>query len=348
MQRRNLIRGLSAMAALPLLPRMAWANPSPPPLSLLAAGPDGGQTSRWADASALALAANFPGNPAVLTQPDGGLDGVTGANQFDALVVPDGNTAAVLPGAALIAWITGDPRVHFDPTHWVTVMAGVGSGVLVVRTANGDVPDVEALRAMAPLRLAADSPQSDDLAALLALERMGVGLAPVFGLHDRSAKTAAFMSGAADAVFLAGEGVPEDIAPFSANNGVPVFCLGMPAAAGGVQPDALFPGLPDAIAYSNVIASPLDAAYRAAAAAARLDFIIVLPKLTDPGAVAQWRGAATGAAATPAMQAAASASDIVLVPSPVAAAALMEIQEAQNNQSALQAFLVQRFGWQPG
>jgi hypothetical protein len=122
----------------------------------------------------------------------------------------------------------------------------------------------------------------------------------------------------------------------------------MPAAAGGVQPDALFPGLPDAIAYSNVIASPLDAAYRAAAAAARLDFIIVLPKLTDPGAVAQWRGAATGAAATPAMQAAASASDIVLVPSPVAAAALMEIQEAQNNQSALQAFLVQRFGWQPG
>ena len=81
-------------------------------------------------------AAGFPGRPQIMTQPVGGLDGVTGANRLDALVVPDGKTAAILPGAALIAWLTGDSRVHFDPTRWVPLMAGANSGVLVVRAAR--------------------------------------------------------------------------------------------------------------------------------------------------------------------------------------------------------------------
>jgi hypothetical protein len=346
MKRRNFVRNLGAAAVWPFLPRLAWSAATAP-LTLLAAGPDGAQTSRWADAWALAMAPNFPGAPGMVTATDGGLDGVSGANRLDALVVPDGKTAAILPGAALIAWLTGDPRVHFDPTHWVPVVAGLGSGVLVVRSANGAAPTADALRGMAPLRLAADSPQSNDLAALLALERMGVALAPVFGLRDADAKTAAFISGQVDAVFLSGEGVAEDAAPLASAGGLPVFCLGNLAANGSALPDPLFPGLADAIAFSGVASSPLDTAYKAAAAAARLDFITVLPKLTDPGAVAQWRGAALAATAAPAMVAAASASDITLAPLPIAAAALLALRAAQSNQPALQAFLVQRFGWQP-
>ena len=281
------------------------------------------------------------------TTSDGGLDGVTGANRLDALVVADGRTAAILPGLALIAWLTGDDRVHFDPTRWVPVLAGIGSGVLVARL-NGQPPSLATLRAAAPWRLAADEPQSNDLAALLALQRMGVKTAPVFGLHDTAAKTQAFVAGEADAVFLCGEGVPEDIAPLAANGGVPAFCLGTIAADGSTQPDPLFPGLPDAIAFSGTPKSPLDDAYRAAAAAARLDFLMVLPKLSDPGAVAQWQAAAAAGIATPALAAAARASSITLQPAPVVAAQLAALALGAEAQPRLQAFLSSSFGWQPG
>ena len=315
------------------------------------AGPAGDLISRWGNACALAITPNFPGAPPLVPQPGGGLDGVTGANQLDALVVPDGRTAAILPGAALIAWLTGDPRVHFDPTRWEPVMAGRNSGVLVVRSASKVAPTVAMLRAMPPLRLAADEPQSNDLAALLALERMRVHAEPIFGLRGTAAKSQAFIAGDADAVFLSGEGVPEDIAPLSANGGVPAFCLGFAGAggaAGGGAGDPLFPGLPDAVTFSGLPASPLDATYFAAAAAARMDFLMVLPRLTDPGAVAQWRGAAAGAVTAPALAAAASASSIGLVLAPDISAELTALQPAQGTQAQLQTFLAQRFGWQPG
>ncbi len=347
MKRRELIQGLGMAAALAGLPDRP-ARAAAAALALLVAGPAGEQTSRWGNACALAMAPNFPGAPQLVPQPNGGLDGVTGANRLDALVVPDGKTAAILPGAALIAWLTGDPRVHFDPTRWEPVMAGRNSGVLVVRSASKAAPTVAALRAMPPLRLAADQPQSADLAALLALERMQVHAEPVFGLRGTAAKSQAFISGQADAVFLAGEGVPEDIAPLSANGGVPVFCLGFTGADGAVAGDPLFPGLPDAVSYSGLPASPLDANYRAAAAAARMDFLLVLPRLTNPGAVAQWRGAATSAVAAPALVAAASASSIGLVLAPTISAELATLQPAQGTQAQLQTFLAQRFGWQPG
>jgi hypothetical protein len=347
MKRRRMIGGLATVSLLPFGVGRAWADGAVP-LSLLVAGPDGAQTSRWGDAVALAMTPGFPGAPTIVTQPVGGLDGVTGANRLDALVVPDGATAAILPGAALIAWLTGDSRAHFDPTRWVPLMAGGSSGVLVVRARGNHAPNLNDLRAMAPLRLAADQPQSSDLAALLALARLNVATAPVFGLRDTDAKTRAFMSGEVDAVFVCGEGVPEDIAPLTAGGGVPVFSLGAQAVDGSVTVDPLFPALPDVIGFSGSATPFLDAAYRAAAAAARLDFLVVLPRLTDPGAVAQWRQAANGAMLSPALTAAASASSVSLQAAPVASAALGALSSVLTEQTHLQAYLAKSFGWQPG
>jgi hypothetical protein len=342
-RRRQCLVGLYAAALLPFAAGRALAQMGAPSLSLMVAGPDGEQISRWSDACAFALSPCFPGQPNIITRPDGGLDGVTGGNQFDALVAPDGKTAAILPGAALIAWLTGDVRVHFDPTRWEPVMAGMNSGVLVARLGT-KAPSLANLRAMAPLRLAASTPQSNDLAALLALQRCGVKTAPVFGLHDQDSKTAAFIAGSVDAVFLAGEGVPEDIAPLAANGGVPVFCLG--TLDGSTDP--LFPGLPDAVAFGGGGKTPLDAAYHAAAAAARLDFLMVLPKLTDPAAVASWRRAAATAITAPGLAAAASASSITLQPATAGAAQLAALAAGLPEQAGLQAFLSTSFGWQPG
>jgi hypothetical protein len=220
--------------------------------------------------------------------------------------------------------------------------------VLVARLPAGGAPDLTTLQAMAPMRLAADEPQSNDLAALLAMARLNVPAAPVFGLRGRGTKLRAFVAGEVDAVFLSGEGVVEDVAPLVASGGVPVFCLGSMGADGAVGPDPLFPGLPDVIAFSGHAAPFLDSAYRAAAAAARLDFVMVLPRLTDPGAVAQWRQAGEAAIAAPAMAAAARASSISLTGAPAAAASLAALNLVAADQTSLQAYLVKSFGWQPG
>lgn len=348
MQRRQVIAGLVAASMVPMGLRRAWADGGIGPLTLLVAGPDGEQTSRWGNACALAMQAAFPGQPQIIPQPVGGLDGVTGANRLDTLVVPDGRTAAILPGAALIAWLTGDSRVHFDPTRWVPLMAGANSGVLVVRLPKGGAADLNALKAVTPLRLAADQPQSNDLAVLLALARLNVQTAPVFGLRDIDAKTRAFVAGEVDAVFVSGEGVPEDIAPLSASGGVPVFSLGLQAPDGTITADPLFPALPSVVAFSGNAAPFLDTVYRAAASAARLDFMVVLPRLTDPGLVAQWRQAANAAIAAPALAAAASASSVTLQPAPTLTAALGAMTLGALDQTNLQAFLAKSFGWQPG
>jgi hypothetical protein len=344
MKRRMILAGVAA-SALPFARARAGAGAEN--LNLLVAGPDGEQTSRWGDACALALSAGFPGAPNILAQTAGGLDGVTGANRLDALVVPDGHTAAIIPGAALIAWIMGDTRVHFDPTRWVPVLGGTNSGVLVTRF-GAKPPSLAALTAFAPLRLAADAPQSNDLAALLALQCLNVPTSPVFGLRGAEDKTRAFIAGQVDAVFLCGEGVPEDIAPLSANGGVPTFCLGQTDITGAVIADPFLPGIPTVAQFAGATNAPLQSAFAAAAAAARLDFFMVLPKLTDPDSISAWRLAAQTALNGTGLQAAASASDILLQSDPGIAANLAALNLSPADQSSLMAFIARRFGQQAG
>ena len=344
---RRLLLGLgAAFAGAGLIsPNRSWAD-NPTGYALLAAGPDGALISRWADACALALGPGFPGSPVLQVEPIGGLDGVTGANKFDALVVPDGSTAAIFPGATLLAWLTGDSRVHFDPTHWVAVMAASNAGVLVVRQSSQVTPTRQTIQVGGSLKLAVDQPQSNDLAVLLALARMGVPISPIFGLRGTDAKTKAFLAGEADAVFLCGEGVPEDIAPLAANGGVPVFSLGQLGDDGTLTTDPLFPALPTVESFAPVSTdTPYAAAYQAAAAAARLDFLVTLPHLTDPGAEALWQQAALAAIGTAALGAAADASSVRLRTSAATAAELAALSLSPSDQLGLQNFLQTRFGW---
>jgi hypothetical protein len=343
MKRRQVLATLAAA----LVAGKARADAVSGPFSLLVAGTDGGAMARWGNALAQALSTGFPNNPAVLAQTVGGLDGVTGANQLDTQVMPDGKTAALVPSAALFAFLTGDSRVHFDPTHWTPVLAGATSGVLVVRGQAGSPLDLDALKALAPLRIAADTPQGPDLAALLAVARLGITLAPTFGLRGINAKAEAFNNGAVDAVFLFGENTPAEVSAARAAGAQAVFCLGTLNTEGAVQPDPLFPDLPDALAYGGSISSPLDAAYQAAAAAARLDFSLVLPHLTDPDSVALWADAATNAAQDPAFSSAASASGVALQAAAVLANALPALSLSPADQDALQSFLAKALGWQP-
>ncbi|MGC9270899.1 hypothetical protein [Acidiphilium sp.] len=316
-----------------------------PSYNILVCGPRGGQTDRWARAVRQGLGHSLSPNRPIGLRSVGGQDGVTGANRLQTLVVPDGQTAAMLPSEAVIAFLTGDPRVHFQPGDWIPVMAGLNAAVLVVRGGLRRLADA------APIRLAAVSPESPDLAALLAFQRLGVATAPVFGLRGASAVARAFAAGEADAVLLAGEEIPADAAPLMAEGGVAIATLGVVDDEGQVVADPLFPDLPTvhAIAIArgaSPLPLPLDQAFRAVAAATRIDFMLVLPHLTTPSTVATWRQAAVGAIEFPALQAAAAASAISLTVVG-AAAAVAPFDVSADGLLALRQFLFQHFGWRP-
>ena len=109
------------------------ASPFPIDITAMIAGPEGGGTDRWARSVLSALVQSLPPGARVRGVPTGAADGVTGANQFEARTAPDGSSLLVVPGAAAMAWLVGDPRAQFDVGHWVPVMAGVCSGVVVLR-----------------------------------------------------------------------------------------------------------------------------------------------------------------------------------------------------------------------
>ncbi|MDE8347281.1 MAG: hypothetical protein POH28_14095 [Acidocella sp.] len=273
------------------------------------------------------------------------MDGVTGANHLQTFVVPDGQTAAMIPSDAIIAFLTGDPRVHFQPGDWVPILAGECAAVLVIRGG------LARLENPIPIKLAAASPESLDLAAILAFKRLGAEVSPIFGLRGTTAVSRAFASGEADAALLTGEDVPADIATLSANGGVAVGALGVVDDRDQVLIDPLLGGLPTIHAVAKSRGIPplphsLEQAFRAVSAASRIDFIMVLPHLTAPAKVAVWRQAAMSAIQSPALNAAAAASSVGLTVSAAAAAAApFNVQAGE--LLALRQFLFQRFGWRP-
>lgn len=350
MKRRSILTAFGATMA---LPSWSWAEMLGQPagrslaMSLMVAGPQGGQTSRWANAFALSMADSFPGSPSIITNSVGGLDGITGANQLDTLMVPDGRNAAMLPGATLMAYLMQDVRVHYNPTEWTPVLAGYNAGVLMLRAPHGSVPTLSTLQSLEPLRFGAASLQSNDLAALLALARLGIKTAPVFGLHNSIEKTNAFIAGTVDAVFICGEGVPEDLDALIASGAVPAFCIGAPGPDGQIGQDPLFPNLALASTLGPAVDPMLATAYEAAATAARLDFMLMLPHLTAANEVAQWRSAALQAAHNTAIEAAARASSISLQSAFVLADGLETLAKVPMIQPQLLAFLTKTYGWQP-
>jgi hypothetical protein len=245
LRRRLVLRGLTAAAvsaagARPApaaaTPAMA-AEPFPGGATLLVAGPAGGDADRWAGLLTPGLARVLPAGTPLHRAYSGGLDGVTGANQFAARAEPDGATALLLPGAAALAWLIGDTRAHFDIGPWLGVFAALSPGVLCAR-APGPA------WAGGPVRIAAAGPAGPELAALLGLELLGLPALPRFGVHGVEAAMRLLAQGAVDAVFVQGRDAPARVAALRALGALPLFSIGIPAdmVAGETMPDTVVPG----------------------------------------------------------------------------------------------------------
>ena len=322
------------------------AVPFPEGVTVLVAGPDGGTLCRWGEAVSPALRQALPSGTKVLSSCTGGTDGVTGANQFEARVPPDGTTVLLTPGAAALDWLVGDPRAHFDAGHWVPVMAGVAPAVVMVR------PAVLPLAAGHAVRIAAAAPVGPQLPALLGFDLLGVPLEPQFGLIDQDAAIGAFVAGKVDAVLACGANVPAQVARLREAGGRPLFSLGTTGPSGTVGRDAAFGEVPTwaelhASVHGGSPGGPRYDAYRAAAAATQLEFGLVLPQLTSAAMVALWRRAADQAAAAPGVQNLATAFTVRPLDGVAAAAATASVAADTAALLDLRSWLATRFNWHP-
>jgi hypothetical protein len=307
---------------------------------LLVAGPDGGDLARWAAALSPPLGRALPA-ASVRETTVGGVDGVTGANQFDARAAPDGATVLLAPGEAAHAWLVGNPRAQFDISHWVPVLAGATPGILVGRAA---------LAAGQRVRIGASGPSGPELSALLALELLGVACEPVFGMSEAAA-AAAFARRETDVLLLRGPGVPARLAALSEAR--PLFTFGAVDDEGQTGRDLLAPEAPHFTELCLSMrgpgpGSPLHQACRAAAAAGQLAFGLVLPRLTPPAMVALWRHAGGAAAVAPETQAMAASSGTRPLGPQAAAASIGRIAADGSSLLELRRWLAQRYDWHAG
>jgi hypothetical protein len=296
-------------AALLGLSGVCVAAAQAPEVTLLVAGPDGGHLDRWADVMTPGLVRALPGAGRMTRRTLGGVDGVTGANSFDALVTPDGATALLTPGAAPLAWLAGDPRAKFDPSRWVPVWAALAPAVLLTRSP---------LTPGRPLRVPAMGPFGPALPMLLALNLLGIEavLLP---------PAAAQSPGEMDAVFLSGPGTPLAAASLAGAGLQPALTLGTPDDAGWGR-DSAFPGVPTAVhqVMARTPPPPLIAALRATAVAVQLDALLVLPALSSAALVSAWHRACSRVAASPDMLTTAADQD-VRSSDPAAAAVMLGV-----------------------
>ena len=323
----------------------AFASTAAAPMdaaTMLVAGPDGGNLDRWGRLMQPALALGLPPAAILRVNSLGAADGVTGANQFLARGEPDGRTVLLAPGDAAISWLVGEARAQYDVGQWVPIMAAVDPATLIVRTG--------AFAPNRPIRLAASGPASIDLPAILGIDLLGARamLVPPLPLE---AQIDSFARGDIDAIFLRGHRVADRAASLVGMGGVPLFSLGARDETGKpirCQTFADVPTLAEAHAATRgPIAGPLYDAWLAAAVAAQLEFMLVLPHLTPAAAVALWRRAGAEAMASLDVQAVALPLGVRVISGAEASATGAAIASGQAARMDLRRWLETRFNWRP-
>jgi hypothetical protein len=333
-------RSVMGSAALALVAAAPAPTAFPDGATLLVAGPNGGPVDSWAEWLAPGLGRTLSPGVAVRKDIVGGLDGVTGANQFEARTVPDGGTALLLPGSAAMAWLVGDPRARFDAARWVPTLAAVTPGLVLSR-----LPARQALGGTR-LRFAATGPADAELPAMLALDLLGADWTPVYSLPEAAAMDA-LARGEVDAICLRGRHVADTARLAMANGATPLFSFGSVDGAGVRQRD---PAFPDVMVATELLArhpgnATLGRAWFATAAASELDVAMVLPQLTPAAMVALWRRAVTTALGSDALQAQASAVGVRPMPSPAASASTGALLADAATQLELRRWLATRLNY---
>jgi len=304
--------------------------------TVLVAGPDDGPLDVLSRRIVPALSRALPAGTTLSRTLAGGPDGVTGAHQSDTRFEPDGRTLLMVPGAAGLAWLSGDPRAQFDAGKWVAVIAATTPCVVAGRISTN-----RSVRGR--VRVAASSATGPEMAALLALELLGIPFTPVFRLGEAAAARQAYAQGSVDLVLAHGPHALEELDALASVHAAPLFSFGTPGDPGR---DPLVPDVPDMAEYArSALHGPLFDAWQGAAAASRLDYALVLPQLTPPAMVAAWRRAGAQSVATPDIHEVSDSLRTVAAPAATPAVAAIAANAAALLE--LRRWLAIRFNWRP-
>ncbi len=333
MQRKLLLnrRQVLAATALAVAQRaeaapVSAASPSSPPSTLIIAGPSGGRMSRWADVLAPIIGEALPRRLPLQLRNLGGLDGVTGANQFQARSEPDGSTALLLPGSAMLSWLAGEVRAKFDPARWMALWATAGSSVLVSR---------RPLSSAGTLRIAAANVAGPELPIFLALDQVGLQAIPS---PPREA----------DAVLLQGPGIQQALARAQAAGFQPALTLGSLGADAEPVRDPLLPSTPTLYDLVANRGSPeMRAAIRASTLAVQMGAGLMLPQLTPAPSVALWRKACRSTLDDAQVMQEAAQQGAELVAPADAASCMSRIAGDPATLLTIRGWLATRHDWRP-
>ena len=352
-------RSFLSLSALPLglvgAPALAQTPPASPAaasravfangVSVLSSGPAYGYVAGWTKLLMPHLLGGLPPQVNASFDAMGGPDGVTVSNAFGVRMDPDGSTLMVAPGAALLAWLEGDSRVKYAPDHWIPTLVGLTPAVLVARRGISLIPG-----ARRPLRIGATNPLGPELAALLALDLLGVPAVPVFGMGDPASLTDGLRRRVIDLAFLAGPKMKQSLTAAAAAGAVPVFSTGAQGCDGPGKRDPLLPTVP---AFTEAAASlAIDAqqlpnfpAYNAAAAAAATCFAAVLPDLVRADTVAAWHRGAQSSTDNLSVESVSVPQGVRFLTGDCAARFFAQMAGGPLMMASLRATLAQRYGW---
>ncbi|MCC7427946.1 MAG: hypothetical protein IT557_13655 [Alphaproteobacteria bacterium] len=358
--RRHLLRGLAGAALCAFAPDGARAQPAetrPRRISWLVAGPDGSPTDRLARLVAPRLIATLHGPLDLQIEDVGGEDGVSAANQFVARGLPDGMAALMVPAASALAWLIGDARARYDARNWVPVMSWAGTSVLFGRNEGGfdTIAGLARPRPGASARIGAPGVDSPELAALLALNLLGIETRTTLGLKPPNDPARAFAAGSVDLLLVTrGTDLAAASARPGADRGVPLMTLGGVDEAGALQRDPAMPDLPhlgevhQSVRGAALPQGPALNAFRAALAAGiGLQYGIYLPRSTPADIIAQWRQGAARVAQDAEVQSAATAAGLRILPGTVAGAHVRALAASPADIQWLRDWLARTYNFRP-
>lgn len=205
-----------------------------------------GGSAKWANFFAPLLSEELPGNPTVVVKFMPGAGSTKGANWFQEQEYDDGTLLFGTSGSTQFPYLLGDPRVRYEYSDWVPVMASGTGGVAYLNAKDGEKFDGSANNLQdIDFIYGSQGATRLDLVPLLAWEMLGMNVEPVFGIKGRGDGRLMFERGEATIDYQTSSGylgASADLA--EQGKAVPMMTWGALDDDGNIVRDPTFPDIP--------------------------------------------------------------------------------------------------------
>lgn len=235
-----------AAAALFASPAMAQVDMSGETVEWVIPFSETGGSAKWANFFAPLLSEELPGNPTVVVKFMPGAGSTKGANWFQEQEHEDGTLLFGTSGSTQFPYLLGDPRVRYEYSDWIPVMASGTGGVAYLNAEDGAKFDGTANNLQdTDFIYGSQGATRLDLVPLLAWEMLGMNVEPVFGIKGRGDGRLMFERGEATIDYQTSSGYlggSQDLV--DAGTAVPMMTWGALDADGNIVRDPTFPDIP--------------------------------------------------------------------------------------------------------